>query len=131
MAFKRVKIPALLIILTEVGLVKGENETCMGEGKSYTSSFNRRKLVSVPQESSSQITHLLFGFNEIKELYHYEFIGWDGLWLLNILVNNISKIADFALFNLNQLRVLDISNDAIVNLPVHVFQGLICLNEVN
>ena len=27
-------------------------------------------------------------------------------------------------FNLNQLRKLDISNNAIVNLPVHVFQGL-------
>ena len=35
-------------------------------------------------------------------------------------------------FNLNQLRVLDISNsnNAIVNLPVHVFKGLICLKEV-
>ena len=29
-------------------------------------------------------THLLLGFNEIEELYHYEFIGWDGLWLLKI-----------------------------------------------
>ena len=123
MAFKRVKIPALLIILIGVGLVTGENEAGMVEEKSYTSSFSRRKLVSVPHESSSQTTHLLFGFNEIKELYHYEFIGWDGLWLLNILGNNISKIADFAFFNLNQLRVLDISNNAIVNLPVHVFQG--------
>ena len=27
---------------------------------------------------------------------------WDGLWLLNILHNNISKIADYAFFNLNQ-----------------------------
>ena len=26
--------------------------------------------------------------------YHYEFMGWDGLLLLNILHNNISKIAD-------------------------------------
>ena len=81
------------------------------------------KLVSVPQESSSQTTHLLLGFNDIKELYHYEFMGWDGLWLL--------KIADYALFNLNQLRELNISNNAIVNLPVHVFQGLICLEEVS
>ena len=63
--------------------------------------------------------------------YHYEFMGWDGLWLLNILHNNISKIADYAFFNLNQLRDLDISNNAIVNLPVHVFQGLICLKEVS
>ena len=51
--------------------------------------------------------------------YHYEFIGWDGLLLLNILHNN-------------QLKELgDISNNAIVNLPVHVFQGLIFLKEVN
>ena len=51
--------------------------------------------------------------------YHYEFMGWDGLLLLNILHNN-------------QLRDLgEISNNAIVNLPVHVFQGLICLKEVN
>ena len=96
----------------------------MVEGKTYTSSFSGRKLVYVPQESSSQKTHLLLGFNEIRELYHYEFMGWDGLWLL--------KIADYAFFNLNQLRELgDISNNAIVNMPVHVFQGLICLKEVN
>ena len=51
--------------------------------------------------------------------YHYEFMGWDGLLLLNILHNN-------------QLKELgDISNNAIVNLPVHVFQGLIFLKEVN
>ena len=35
------------------------------------------------------------------------------------------------IFNVNQLRELDISNNTIVNLPVHVFQGLICLKEVN
>ena len=63
--------------------------------------------------------------------YCYEFMGQDGLLLLNISHNNMSKIADYAFFNLNQLRELDISNDAIVNLPVHVFQGLICLKEVN
>ena len=68
----------------------------MVEGKSYTSSFIGRKLVSVPQESSSQTTHLLLGFNEIKELYHYEFMGWDGIWLWNISHNSISKIADYA-----------------------------------
>ena len=67
----------------------------------------------------------------MRSKYHYEFMGWDGLLLLNILPNNISKIADYAVFNLNQLRELDISNNAIVNLPVHVFQGLICLKEVN
>ena len=67
----------------------------------------------------------------MRSKYHYEFMGWDGL-LLNILHNNNSKIADYAFFNLNQLRELgDISNNAIVNLPVHVFQGLIFLNEVN
>ena len=63
--------------------------------------------------------------------YRSEFMGWDGLWLLNISHNNISKIAEYAFFNLNQLRQLDISNNAIVNFPVHVFHGLICLNEVN
>ena len=44
------------------------------EGKSYTSSFSGRKLVSVPQEGSSQTAHLLLGFNETK--YHYEYMGW-------------------------------------------------------
>ena len=63
--------------------------------------------------------------------YLYEFMGWDGLFLLNILHNIISKIADYAFFNLNLLRELgDISNNAIVYLPVHVFQGLILLKEV-
>ena len=51
--------------------------------------------------------------------YHYEFMGWDGLLLLNILHNN-------------QLKELgDIGNNAIDNLPVHVFQGLIFLKKVN
>ena len=45
-------------------------------------------------------------------------MGWDRLLLLNILHNN-------------ELRELDISNSAIVNLPVHVFHGLIFLKEVN
>ena len=64
--------------------------------------------------------------------YHYEFMGWDGLFLLNILHNNINKIADYAFFNLNQLRELrDISNNAIVNLPVFLFQELIFVKEVN
>ena len=67
----------------------------------------------------------------MRPKYCYEFMGWDGLLLLTILHNTISKIADYAFFNLNQLRELDISNNAIVNLPVHVFQGLICLKEVN
>ena len=58
-------------------------------------------------------------------------MGWDGLWLLNISHNNISKIADYGFFNLNQLRELDTSNNVIVNLPLHVFKGLICLKEVN
>ena len=40
-------------------------------------------------------------------------MGWDELLLLNILHNN-------------QLKELgDISNNVIINLPVHVFQGLI------
>ena len=38
----------------------------MVERKSYMPSFSRRKLVSVTQESSSQTTHLLLGFNEIE-----------------------------------------------------------------
>ena len=51
--------------------------------------------------------------------YCYEFMGWDGILLLNILHNN-------------QLKELwDIRNNAIINLPVHVFQGLIFLKEVN
>ena len=51
----------------------------------------------------------------MKLKYCYEFMGWDGLLLLNILPNN-------------QLKELgDISNNAIVNFPVHVFQGLIFL----
>ena len=68
----------------------------------------------------------------MRSKYHYEFMGWDGPWFLNTSLNNISNIADYAFFNLNQLRELrDISNNAIVNLPVHVFYGLICLKEVN
>ena len=51
-------------------------------------------------------------------------MGWTIV--MNILHNNISKITDYAFFDLNQLRELDISNNAIVNLPVYVFQGLIC-----
>ena len=49
--------------------------------------------------------------------YCYEFMGWDGLLLLNIVHNN-------------QLKELgDINNNAIVNLSIHVFQGLIFLNR--
>ena len=73
----------------------------------------------------------IYCFASVRLKHHYEFIGWDGLLLLDILHNNISKIADYAFFNLNQLRELDISNNTIVNLPVHVFLGLICLKEVN
>ena len=67
----------------------------------------------------------------MRSKYHFEFMGWDGLLLLNISHNNISKIADYGFFNLNQLRELDISKNTIVNFPVHVFQGFICLKEVN
>ena len=70
----------------------------MVEGKSHTSSFIGRKLVSVPQESSPQTTHLLLGFSEIEEMYCYEFMGWNGLWLL--------KIADYAFFFESIKRVL-------------------------
>ena len=48
----------------------------MVEGKSYTSSFSGRKLASVTQESSSQTTHLLLGFNEIEVLL---LNLWDGM----------------------------------------------------
>ena len=51
--------------------------------------------------------------------YHYEFMGWNELLLLNILHNN--QLKEFE----------DISNNAIVNLPVHVFQRLNFLMEVN
>ena len=68
----------------------------MVEGKSYTPSFSGRKLVSVPQESSSQTTHLLLGLNEMEELYHHEFMGWDGLWLL--------KIADYEFFYFESIK---------------------------
>ena len=37
--------------------------------------------------------------------YHYEFMGWDGLLLLNISHNYISKIAAHVFFNLNQLTL--------------------------
>ena len=60
----------------------------------------------------------------MRSKYHYEFMGWDGLLLLNILHNNISKIADYAFSNLNQLRELDISNNAIVNLLVLCILGV-------
>ena len=48
----------------------------MVEGKSYTSSFSGRKLVSVTQESSSQTTHLLLSFNEIEVLLCIYGMGW-------------------------------------------------------
>ena len=51
--------------------------------------------------------------------YHYEFMGWDGLLLLNILHNN-------------QLKELgDISNNAMVNLPSTCIPGVHFLKEVN
>ena len=36
--------------------------------------------------------------------YHYEFMGWDGILLLNILHNNISKIADYAFFKFESIK---------------------------
>ena len=48
----------------------------MVEGKSYTSSFSGRKLVYVPQESSSQTAHLLLGFNEIEVPLCIYGMGW-------------------------------------------------------
>ena len=48
----------------------------MVDGKSYTSSFSGRKLLSVPLESSSRTTHLLLGFNEIEVLLGIYGMGW-------------------------------------------------------
>ena len=42
--------------------------------------------------------------------YHYEFMGWDGLLLLNILHNN-------------QLKEWGIQVHTMVTLPVHIFPG--------
>ena len=71
----------------------------MVEGKSYTSSFSGRK----------HRQHIYY-LASMRLKYCYEFMGWNGLLLLNILHNNISKISDYAFFNLNQLRELgDIS----------------------
>ena len=82
----------------------------MVEGKSYTSSFSGRKLVSVLLRKALHRQHIYY-LVSMRLKYHYEFMGWDGLLLLKILHNN-------------QLKELgDISNNAIVNLPVHVFQG--------
>ena len=36
--------------------------------------------------------------------YHYEFMGWDGLLLLNILHNNIRKIADYTFFKFESIK---------------------------
>ena len=92
----------------------------MVEGKSYTSYFSGRKLVFVRVTDTSFLhrQHIYY-LVSMRLKYHYEFMGWDGLLLLNILHNN-------------QLKELgDISNNAIANLPVHVFQGLHFLKEVN
>ena len=67
------------------------------EGKSYMSSFSGRKLVSVsvPQESSSQTTHLLLGFNEIEELCHSCAIFFMYLPLIVFFYIHIFKIGDY------------------------------------
>ena len=91
----------------------------------------REKLHILLQWEKTLHRQHIYCLASMRLKYCYEFMGWDGLLLLNILHNNISKIADHAFFNLNQVKELDISNNAIVNLPVHVFQGLICLKEVN
>ena len=67
---------------------------------------------------SNRYRQLIYYLVSMRLKYHYEFMGWNGLLLLNIVHNN-------------QLKELgDISNNAIVNLPVHVFQVLIFLKEV-
>ena len=56
------------------------------------------------------IVQYIYYLVSIRFNYHYEFMGWDGLLLLNILHNN-------------QLKELgDTSNNAMVTLPVHVFR---------
>ena len=97
----------------------------MVEGKSYMSpSAGENLYLSLRQIQVFSLfltlhrQHIYY-FVSMRLKYHYEFMGRDGLLLLNILHNN-------------QLRELgDMSNNAIVNLPVHVFQGLIFLKEVN
>ena len=101
----------------------------MGKGKvTHPPSVGENLYLSLRKAFHRQHINCL---TSVRSKYCYEFMEWNELLLLNILHNNISKIADYAFFNLNQLRELDISNNAIVNLPVHVFQGLICLKEVN
>ena len=51
--------------------------------------------------------HHIYCLASMRLKYHYEFMGWVGLWLLNISHNNISKLADYAYLNLNELRELD------------------------
>ena len=36
--------------------------------------------------------------------YHHEFMGWDGLLLLNISCNNIRKKADYAFFKFESIK---------------------------
>ena len=60
----------------------------------------------------------------MRSKYCYEFMGWAELLLLSILHNNISKIADYAFFNLNQLRELDISNNTIINFASTCIPGV-------
>ena len=65
------------------------------------------------------IVQYIYYLVSIRFKYRYEFMGWDGLLLLNILHNN-------------QLKELgDTSNNAMVTLPVHVFQGYKILKQVN
>ena len=69
------------------------------EGKSYMSSFSGRKLVSVPQESSSQTTHLLLGYRQ--HIYCLASMKLKNCAIMNLwegMDYNISKIADYAPF---------------------------------
>ena len=57
------------------------------------------------------VVQYIYYLVSIRFKYCYEVMGWDGLLLLNIWHNN-------------QLKELgDISNNAMVTLAVHVFQG--------
>ena len=63
------------------GRVKGEIEVCIVEGKSYTSSFSRRKLVFVRVTDTSFL--LLFTDNTFTTLFQWDWSTimnlWDGM----------------------------------------------------
>ena len=72
----------------------GENLICLSNRYKFSPALDRQHI---------------YYLVSMRLKYCYEFMGWDGLLLVNILHNN-------------QLKELgDISNNAIANLPVPVF----------